>query len=173
MIFEVDRRTVTEGDVVEVTWQCEKADSVSLTLDNGFRKTDIPLEKSGNKRFRLNRSKGRTKLTIAATVAGKTYRKTLAVQVKKMPTMRAETVDQQGRRQSSLKIWWQQLLTNWHNLRGKWRMRLQGLPEQKQLAVKVLAVIGLMLLVSAIFPRLYGLVPLAVIAYLTVILLRR
>ena len=69
MTFNIDRRTVTEGDVVELTWQCDGAESVTLTIDNGYRQTDIPLEISGTKRFRLNRSKGRTHLTIAVTMA--------------------------------------------------------------------------------------------------------
>ena len=93
MTFNIDRRTVTEGDVVELTWQCDGAESVTLTIDNGYRSTDIPLEISGTKRFRLNRSKGRTHLTIAVTMAGKVYRKKIDVRVKKMPTVRAETVD--------------------------------------------------------------------------------
>ena len=37
MIFNIDRRTVTEGDVVELTWQCDGAESVTLTIDNGYR----------------------------------------------------------------------------------------------------------------------------------------
>ena len=48
MTFDIDRRTVTEGDVVEVKWQCDEAESVKLTIDNGYRSTDIPLETSGN-----------------------------------------------------------------------------------------------------------------------------
>ena len=98
MIFEIDRHTVTEGDVVEVKWDCTGSEQTVLTLDNGFRATEIPLEPSGTKRFRLNRSKGRTHLTIAVTMGGKTYRKKIAVRVKKMPTMKAETVDHRGRK---------------------------------------------------------------------------
>ena len=49
MTFDIDRHTVTEGDVVEVKWQCAEAENVVLTLDNGFRSTDIPLENTGSK----------------------------------------------------------------------------------------------------------------------------
>ena len=34
--LSVDKTTVTEGDIVEMRWSCQNADSVELTLDNGF-----------------------------------------------------------------------------------------------------------------------------------------
>ena len=37
MTFNIDQRTVNEGDVVELTWQCDGAESVTLTIDNGYR----------------------------------------------------------------------------------------------------------------------------------------
>ena len=173
MIFDIDRRSVTEGDIVEVTWQCEGAEQVGLTLDNGYRKTDIPLAISGSKRFRLNRSKGRTRLTIAATVHGKVYRKTHRVRVKEMPVLRAETVDHRGRRQSQLGQWWQQRLTKWQDFRNKHRYLLRALPERKQMAVRMLLILGGIMLLSAIWPRLYGLGMIALVVYLGVILLKR
>lgn len=173
MIFDIDRRSVTEGDIVEVTWRCEGAEQVGLTLDNGYRKTDIPLTISGSKRFRLNRSKGRTRLTIAATVDGKVYRKTHRVRVKEMPVLRAETVDHRGRRQSRLGQWWQQRLTKWHDFRNKQRYLLRALPERKQMAVRMLLILGGIMLLSAIWPRLYGLGMIALVVYLGVVLLKR
>ena len=173
MIFDIDRRTVTEGDVVEVKWQCAEAESVQLTIDNGYRSTNIPLETSGSKRFRLNRSKGRTHLTIAVTIGGKTYRKKIAVRVKKMPTMKAETVDHRGRKVSAIGGWWQRVMTKWHDSRSKLHLAMQVLPERKQMAVKVMAIMGVGLIVSAIWPILYGLVPMLVAGYLIYVLIRR
>lgn len=173
MTFDIDRRTVTEGDVVELTWQCDGAESVTLTLDNGYRSTDIPLEISGSKRFRLNRSKGRTHLTIAVTVEGKTYRKKIDVKVKKIPTVRAETIDHRGRRVGWLRQWWQEMLTKWHDFRSRLRLALHSLPEQKQMAVKLLTLIALAFILCAVWPRLYGSVLLLVVVYLVVVLLRR
>ena len=173
MTFDIDRHTVTEGDVVEVKWQCAEAENVVLTLDNGFRSTDIPLENTGSKRFRLNRSKGRTRLTIAVTIDGKKYQKSLRVRVKKMPTVRAETVDDRGHRQGALKQWWQKVLTNWHNYRKRLKLNMQALPERKQMVVKLLAIIAVVLLLSAIWPLIYnvGLVILSI--YLIVVMFRR
>ncbi|MBO4600457.1 MAG: hypothetical protein J5641_06930 [Bacteroidales bacterium] len=173
MTFDIDRRTVTEGDVVEVKWQCDEAESVQLTIDNGFRSTDIPLETSGSKRFRLNRSKGRTHLTIAVVIGGKSYRKRIDVRVKKIPTVRTETVDQQGRRQGALKQWWQRRLTNWHNWRGRMKLAMQALPERKQLAAKLMAIMGVILLLSAIWPQVYSFALVVLVLYLGFVLLRR
>ena len=173
MTFTADRHKVNEGEIVEINWSCDGADTVQLTIDNGLRSSSIPLPSEGSKRFRLNRSKGRTRLTIAVTIDGKKYQKSLRVRVKKMPTVRAETVDDRGHRQGALKQWWQKVLTNWHNYRQRLKLNMQALPERKQMAVKLLAIIAVVLLLSAIWPPIYnvGLVILSI--YLIVVMFRR
>ena len=173
MTFNVDRKTVTEGDVVEIKWQCEGAEKVRLTIDNGLRSTEMPVELSGSKRFRLNRSKGRTRLTVAATIDGKEYTKTLRVKVKGMPVLKAETLDHRGRPINVLHRWRQQVTEKWRQLHAKEKMRMQQLPERKQVAVKGMAVIGAVLLVSLFWPRAYTLGMLALMLYFAVVLLRR
>ena len=70
MIFTTDRTSLTEGEVITINWDCKSAERTELTIDNGYKATIIPLEVTGEKRFRLNRSKGRTRLTITAWVNG-------------------------------------------------------------------------------------------------------
>ncbi len=173
MTFEIDRRCVTEGDVVEITWQCEGAESVTLNINNGFRSTDIPLEISGSKKFRLNRSKGRTHLTLSVVIMGKRHEKKIHVRVKKMPTVHAETVDQQGQHLSIFKQWWMKATDYLRNLRAKTRQSMQTLPEKKQLAVKALTIIGLTLIISAIWPKFYSFALLLITLYLLIVLLKR
>lgn len=170
MIFEIDRRTVTEGDIVELTWQCEGADSVTLTIDNGFRTTEIPIEISGSKRFRLNRSKGRTHLTIAVSIMGKIYHKKIHVRVKKLPTVKAETIDHNGKRLNFANKWWQSLLTKWQSLRAKENLALQNLPLRKQIALKLLIVVAIMLIISAIWPHFYSFA-LSILAIILIVML--
>ena len=148
MTFNIDRRTVTEGDVVELTWQCDGAESVTLTIDNGYRQTNIPLEISG-------------------------YRKKINVRVKKMPTVHAETVDHHGNRVGWLSQWRQRMLTKWHDFRTKYRLALQALPERKQVAVRMLLILAAVFLVSAIWPKAYSTALLLLSIYLVVVLLRR
>ena len=173
MIFEIDRNSVTEGDIVEIRWQCEGAEMVKLVIDNGFRSTEIPLETNGTKRFRLNRSKGKTHLTIAVTINGKIHRKTIKVRVKKIPTVKADTVDSNGKKMHLPSQWWQKMLTNWHAFTAKARMALNTLPERKQGALKMLALIGTLLIIASIWPSLYSAVIIVLIIYNIIVLLRK
>lgn len=173
MDFSVDKQEVTEGDIVQVTWQCNSADRVELTLDNGHRTSVIPLELAGSKRFRLNRSKGRTRLTITAWVGDKNYSKTLKVKVKEIPVTRAETVDALGRRQWVPQHWVDRLRTSWQSATARRRMALRALPPEKQMASRTLMVLGAIMLVTIFFPRLASVGLLALAAYLLWVLWKR
>jgi len=173
MIFNIDRNTVTEGDVVELSWQCESAEKIVLTLDNGFRSSRIPLEPIGSKRFRLNRSKGRTRLTLTVTLQGKEYSKTLHVRVKKMPTTHAETIDSHGHKITRLKRWRQSLLPKWHSRQARHKQAFLALPERKQVALVLLSLVGIVLLVGALWPPFSRIGSLAIILYLVFILFKR
>ena len=155
MTFDVDRTSVTEGDIMEITWDCTGADRVELKIDNGFKATVLPLEITGSKRFRLHRSKGRTALTITAWKDGKHGSKTLKVKVKEIPTTHAETVDSQGKKINDAKQWGEQM-----------KQRLQTLPPDKRMAVRVVWILVATLLVSMFIPRLFLLGITALIVYL-------
>lgn len=180
MTFDIDRRTITEGDIVEISWQCEGADSVSLTLNNGFKTNEIALEISGTKRFRLNRSKGRTKLTLTVTIQGKKHQKTIHVKVKKMPTFKTETIDNNGKyRRAMPRLYkilnqlWQKIMSKWRGTTSKINLTLQSLPLKKQIAVKLLALISVMLIISFIWPRFYTFALTLLSLYLIVTLIRK
>lgn len=162
MTFDVDRTSVTEGDIVEIKWDCTGADRVELKIDNGFKATVLPLDITGSKRFRLHRSKGRTALTITAWKDGKHGSKTLKVRVKEMPTTHAETVDGQGHRVDGAKQWGTQM-----------KQRLQALPPNKQLAVRAVAILAATLLVSLFIPRLFLLGITALVVYLLYVIWKK
>lgn len=143
MTFTVDRTTVTEGDVVEIQWNCLGADRVELKIDNGFKSSVLPLEISGTKRFRLNRSKGRTALTITAWKDGKHGSKTLKVRVNEMKTTRAETVDSHGRNIGFLQQWWRKVRPRW-----------QSLPAEKRMAARILLILAVILLFTILSPAI-------------------
>lgn len=171
MTFTIDKTSVTEGDIVEVRWDCPGADSAELTLDNGYKTTTLPLPLNGDKRFRLNRSKGRTKLTITAHVGGKDYSKTLKVKVKEIPVTKAETVDHRGRTVSKLRQWLN--LPKWQMLLQRYRQGRQAMPQDKRLASRLLLILGVVLLLAAIFPMLLLVGLFALAMYLMWIVLRR
>lgn len=171
MTFTVDKHKVTEGDIVEVCWDCPGADRAELTLDNGYKATTLPLTLSGSKRFRLHRSKGRTRLVITAFVGGKRYSKTLKVRVKEMPVTKAETVDHRGRRVGKWKEWFG--LPKWQSLRGRYRQGWQMLTPEKRLATRLLMIVSGVLLAATFLPVLLLIGLFGLSAYLMWVIMKR
>ena len=166
MIFKVDRHRVTEGGVIEIQWDCTLAEQVSLELNNGYKNSTIQLPISGSKKFRLNRSKGLTKLTIIAQIKGKPYKKSSYVYVGKMKVTRAETVDNQGNSMNKLQIWRSQLVTKWRNWRNKMRYAWGCLDDKKRMAYTIMLMIGATGLVSIFWPMFTSIGMLVMLVYL-------
>lgn len=85
MKLKIDKHRVTEGEVVEVRWDCrdlKKAEGATITIDNGFKKSSLPVEMSGSKKFRLNRSNGDTVITVSAVADGMSFSKEQKVTVR-------------------------------------------------------------------------------------------
>lgn len=171
MTFTTDKTVVTEGDVVEVHWDCPGADSAELTIDNGYKATTISLPLSGSKRFRLHRSKGRTRLVVTATVGGKQYSKTQKVKVKDIPLTKAETVDHRGHRMSKWRQW--SSLPKWQSWRMRFRQGWQMLTPEKRLASRLLLILGAVLLMATFLPILLLVGLFGVSMYLFWILMKR
>ena len=165
--FTTDTDTVTEGDVISIQWSCNPADSVRLIIDNGFKKNTIDVEASGIKRFRLNRSKGKTKLTIIALYNGKEASKTIKVKVKEMEVINAETVNDGHAYSGSHSMSW------WKKTKMKLLYLWMTLPPTKKIVVIILNFLLVLLVMSLIFPRflLFGLT--MIIIYLTYFLLKK
>jgi len=85
MKLKVNKHRITEGGVVEVRWDCrdlKTASGATVTIDNGFKKSSLPVEVSGSKKFRLNRSEGDTVITVSAVADGMSFSKEQKVTVK-------------------------------------------------------------------------------------------
>ena len=165
--FTTDTDTVTEGDVISIQWSCNPADSVRLIIDNGFKTNTIDVEASGIKRFRLNRSKGKTKLTIIALYNGKEASKTIKVKVKEMKVINAETVNDGHAYSGSHSMSW------WKKTKMKLLYLWMTLPPTKKIVVIILNFLLVLLVMSLIFPRflIFGLT--LIIIYLTYFLLKK
>lgn len=171
MTFTTDRKTVTEGEIVEVRWECPGAERVELTIDNGYKTSVIPLELSGSKRFRLHRSKGRTRLVLTAYVDGKGSSKVIQVKVKEMPVTKAETVDHQGRTMSRLRQWLN--MPKWQTFWRNYKMSRQALPKEKRLASRMLLMLGGAMLLGTFAPALLGVGMMAIAIYLIWMIYKR
>ena len=166
MTFTTDRTSLIEGDIIEITWDCHEAERVELTIDNGYKATAIGLDLVGTKRFRLNRSRGKTKLTLTAWVNGKDYSQTIKVKVYEMPTVEAETVDEKGRPVGKASQWWQ-------TYKQRIRTSYNAMTPEKQLATRLLAIMGGILLVSLVWPGIIYFGFLGLLVYLVVVVNRR
>lgn len=171
--FNTDKKSLTEGDIIELQWSCPAAERVDLTIDNGFRKSQVPLNASGTKKFRLNRSQGKTRLTITSWKEGKDTSKTIRVRVKSIPTLKAEAVDDEGRKVGAVKEWWNRMLTKWQSSDSRLKQAWQVMPEKKRLASTVMFILVGIAIVSAFAPRFMPTGMLLLMLYLAWVMLKR
>ena len=169
MDFKVDRSSVVEGDIVEVSWNCNGADSVSLFIDNGYKKSNIPLtELVGSKRFRLHRSKGKTVLTLEVIKKGRKQHYQVKVKVKPIEVTPSETVYANGK-----SGFWEGWKQKFKEARNNWRMNWSQLSPKKQMAFKLLGLILVGSILGLLFPVLLGIGMIFILVYLIIVLLRR
>lgn len=166
MTFTTDTTVLTEGEIITVTWDCHEAERVELTIDNGYKATPIALDLSGTKRFRLNRSKGRTRLTVTAWVGGKSYSKTIKVKVREIPAAHAETVDQNGKRVGGATRLTEKIGAWWRRQSALYKERMQALPPDKRLAVRLTTMLAAAVLLLTLLPVLGLLALVAIVIYL-------
>lgn len=172
-VFTIDRNTVTEGDTVEIRWDCSGAEKTFLTIDNGFKATRLEIENSGNKKFRLNRSKGKTLLTLEAMENGKTSRKRLGVKVKKLKTTRTQTLNNEEFRRQREEFARKPFREKWALIKTAARTAWQYMPEKKRTAYRILGVLLLVLLLLSISPIVLSVGLLALSIYLVFIILKK
>jgi hypothetical protein len=169
--FKADKQRVAEGEVVEVTWSCTNAELVQFTIDNGFKTITQTVEPSGSKKFRLNRSSGKTQLVISATNDGKTYYKSVGVRVKRAKKPKTENdyddyTGYKGAKRNGGK-------NNWANFKTKMKYVWASLTEKKKIAYIVLPILCLSLIFSTFSLVLSYICILCVIGYLLFTILKR
>ena len=168
--LSVDKKRVTEGDIVEIRWSCENADTVQFTLDNGYKLNTITIEPSGSKKFRLNRSKGKTEMVIGASLNGKMHYKSVGVRVKAPKVQRAQYVHDytgaKGLRRNGLK-------NSWYNFKSKMKYAWGGFSEKKRLAYIILLAICLLMILSSVWHLFYYFGLTALVIYLFYVILKK
>lgn len=172
-IFNIDKTTVTEGDIVELRWDCGAAEKVFLTIDNGYKSTRIETDRNGSKKFRLNRSRGKTILTLEAVTGGKSERKRIGVKVKRLKSTKAESFDNSQFRQARDTFARKPLRERWELLKPAIRTAWQYMPEKKRTAYKILGILLLLMLLAAIAPKLMELILLLLAGYMLYTIFRK
>ena len=170
MTFTTDRKTVTEGEIVDAIRR--KPGAVSLDgIKRRVRQGMGRCQAGFCKRFRLHRSKGRTRLVLTAYVDGKGFSKVIRMKVKEMPVTKAETVDHQGRTMSRLRQWLN--MPKWQTFWRNYKMSRQALPKEKRLASRMLLMLGGAMLLGTFAPALLGVGMMAIAIYLIWVIYKR
>lgn len=81
MIFEADRKTARQGDSVELRWDADMPDSLSVIIDNGIEPRAMQVGDSGSSRIYIGDSRGKYTFTLKARRHGKDETKTITVKV--------------------------------------------------------------------------------------------
>lgn len=107
--FVVDRKSANEGENVMVSWECGIPDAVTLTIDNGYTKSQIQLPDSGSRSVAIQKSKGSTTLRLTVAQSGAIVRRELTVKVKNIKRVKAKTYRPSSSRGGSFKGLWGKL----------------------------------------------------------------
>lgn len=170
--ISTDKKKVTEGEIVTVSWQCSNAPDAStgytLTIDNGTKSSTLAVEASGSKSFRLNRT-GNTRFALRAENGGQVSDGHTSVKVKPMPVTKGETVDANGKPIGWMKGTFSKLGKRWDDLK-RWK---QALPPQQQVALTALVILMFASLLSIPWPTMLFVGNTILTLYLVFVLFRR
>ena len=141
--FDIDKKSVREGETVMVAWECGMPDAVTLTIENGYETTRLQLADSGSRAILIGKSKGKTTLRLTVAKSGKIERKELSVKVKNIKPIRAKTY--RPRRQFSLRDVPQRVGEWWRTLSSRVRYAWQSMtPRQRRIYKAVLIMLVVM-----------------------------
>jgi len=167
-----DKKRISEGEYITVSWDCQNPDMVSLTVDDGGRSVH-QLGDSGSKVLQASGNADRMILTLRASVGGKIEEKSATVKVERK-VLKAEKVNRSPRSGpdnrkfdlARIKDWWSrttmQYKTAWNYL-----------PEEKKLAVKVMGLLAATMLLTAISPKLLPIGLIGLVGYLGWVVMKR
>ena len=172
--FNIDKVKADAGESVNVSWDCDNPDMVSLTVEDGQRSV-YQLGDSGSRSIKLSGDSDKVVFTLSATLGGKVERSTRTVKVSRK-VLKAEKVQRAPGSSSSSKFrmpdfgkvgdWWKRTASNF-------KMAWSYLPADKKLAYKILGILAAISVLSAVFPRLLSLSFLVLGLYLMWFILKR
>lgn len=116
LILSTDRKSASEGEFVEIRWNCDSCpDSLSLTIDSGYKCDTIPVADSGSTRIAMGRSKGKTKITLKGVISGKKESESIDIRIRNIKTGGDTGQTAAGR----LKMWKEKLQAGWYVFRAQ------------------------------------------------------
>jgi len=151
--FKIDKKQISVGEYVTVSWDCVNPDMVTLIVQDGG-KSVYQLGDSGSRVIQASGSADKMLLTLRASIGGKAEEKSVEVKVKKK-VLKAERIP----RNPKIKDWWQRTTVG---MKTAWTY----MPGTKKLAVKIMGLLLVTMILTSISPKLLPLGLFIVVIYL-------
>ena len=108
--LETDKRSAKEGELIEISWDCQACpDSLILAFDSGHKTDKIVVSDRGSTRIAVPNCKGRFHIRLVAGIAGKKVTEEISVKVLNVRTKKQNAKSKAGR----FKLWGEKLYASW------------------------------------------------------------
>jgi len=83
MTLSTDRKSASEGEFIEIRWNCDACpDSLLLTIDSGYKCDTIAVADNGSTRLAMGRSKGKTTISLTGVISGKKVTESVEIRIR-------------------------------------------------------------------------------------------
>lgn len=174
--FSVDKRSVVEGDYVDVSWECTEPEMVVLVVEDGSNRATYQLADSGTKRLFLQGPK-QAIITLKASLGSRVLTERAEITIKPRPKTKSSSARPKRERAHTARPvgngWWSRqkyrLRSYWASLRYTWSC----MPERKRLAYTIMWLLMAVMMLYYISPSLLFVGLLGVVGYLMWIVFKR
>lgn len=81
--LSTDRKSASEGEYIDIRWDCNACpDSLFLSVDSGYQQYSIAVADSASTRIKMNRSKGKTIITLTGVISGKKVTESVEIRIR-------------------------------------------------------------------------------------------
>ena len=169
--LKIDKRKVSEGEYVTVSWECASPDMVTLTVVDGG-KTLYQLGDSGSKVIKASGNSDRMVLTLRASIGGKTEEQSVNVKVKRQ-VLKAESVHRSPRSGRKKPAGFSGIKDSWSRYTAQTKTAWAYMPEAKKLAVTVMGLLMIAIILACISPKLLPWALVAIACYLGWVVIKK
>lgn len=146
MEFTADRRTARQGESVELKWDADMPDSLSLIIDNGIEPRSMQVGDSGSTWIYIGESKGKYTFTLKARKHGKDEMRALTVKVTDAAKPRKAKVAGV----SGFQLWCEKRKAGWITFKNRAAYSWAVIPKKRKRLLIALWVITAVLLLWSI-----------------------
>lgn len=140
--FTADRKSADEGGYVTLSWDCGMPDSVTLTIENGYKTTRLQLPDSGSRTILIEKSKGKTTFRLAVAQGTSKTTSELSVKVKNIKPLRAKAYrPHKSRRGFSFRGLGGRIATWWRNFTGRVSYGWRAMSPRQRRTYKIILIL--------------------------------